>query len=388
VPSWAKSAAAELLAHHGPEADVSLREALAAYLAKQTGVEISVADFVESALPAFMRMAFKVLGDDGRVLALARDLPLLQRRLAGHAADSFGTLYNRQYHRDGVAAWDFGDLPQSLTVQRFAMSIVAFPALIEQGDACALRLLPSRDAAETAHRAGVRRLFRLAYRRDVKVLAAHLPEFPKMALQHFTLGQSKQLREDLVTLVVDRALFAGPEQNVPRTQAAWEALREVAAARLWETGDALAALAAKILENYHQLTLAMDRASRALPALTDARDQLLFLMPPHFLLHTPFAWLEHLPRYLAAMRLRLEKLENGGPETAQRDLDALALVAPWWNQYLHRKQQHDEIALRDPELLLFRWMLEEYRVHLFAQELGTTLQVSPRRLEKQWAKVR
>ena len=333
-------------------------------------------------------MAFKILGDDGRVLALSRDLPLLQRQLAGHAADSFGTLYNRQFHRDGVAAWDFGDLPESLTVQRFAMTILAFPALIDQGGACALRLLPSRDAADTAHRAGVRRLFRMAYRRDVKSLAAHLPDFPKMALQHFTLGQSKQLREDLVTLVMDRALFAASDQPVPRTRAAWEALRQVVAARLFATGEALAALAAKILENYHQLTLAIDRAARALPALTDAKDQLLFLMPPHFLLTTPFEWLEHLPRYLAAMRLRLEKLENGGPETVQRDLDALALVAPWWNQYLRRKQQHDEIALCDPELLLFRWMLEEYRVHLFAQELGTVLQVSPRRLEKQWAKIR
>jgi ATP-dependent helicase HrpA len=269
------------------------------------------------------------------------------------------------------------------------MSIVAFPALTDQGDACALRLLPSKDAAETAHRAGVRRLFRLAQRREVKSLAAHLPDFPKMALQHFTLGQSRQLREDLVTLVVDRALFAAPpHQPVPRTQPAWETLKPLALTRLFPTGDATAALAARILENYHQLTLAIDRANRALPALTDAKDQLAFLMPPHFLLSTPFEWLEHLPRYLAAARLRLEKLEHGGPEIAARDQEARALVAPWWSDYLHRLRQHQEIGLCDPELALFRWMLEEYRVHLFAQELGTALQTSPRRLEKQWSKIR
>jgi len=162
----------------------------------------------------------------------------------------------------------------------------------------------------------------------------------------------------------------------------------LAAGRLWETGTALAALAAAILENYHQLTLAMDRASRALPALTDAKDQLAFLMPGHFLLSTPFEWLGHMPRYLAAMRLRLEKLENGGPEIAARDREARELVLPWWSEYLHRKRQHEEIALKDAELALFRWMLEEYRVHLFAQELGTAVQVSPRRLERQWEKVR
>jgi ATP-dependent helicase HrpA len=424
VPTWAQSAAAALLHEcplvtpsggqtRSPAQEIenqkskienlrSLRDTLAAYLAKTTGVEITAADFPESVLPPFLRMAFKILGDDGRVLALSRDLPLLQRQLAAHAADSFGTLYNRQFHRDGVASWNFGDLPDSLTVQRFSMSILAFPALIDQTDTCVLRLLPTKDAADTAHRAGVRRLFRLEYRRDVKSLATHLPDFPKMALQHFTLGQSRQLREDLVTLVVDRALFS--DQPVPRTHAAWERLKPLAAGRLFQTGDTVSALAAVILQNYHYLTLALDQIrqanatglhalSRAESAFTDVKDQLLFLMPhppAHFLLDTPFAWLEQLPRYLAAARLRLEKLERAAnpAKAAQRDRESLDLVAPFWGQYLHRKSQHDAIGLQDPELQLFRWMIEEYRVHLFAQELGTSLPVSPRRLEKQWAKVR
>ncbi len=414
VPHWAKSATEALLKEFPLttptaaasqeeienrkskiENSLSLKEALAAYLAQQTGVEITAADFPDSALPPFLRMAFKVLADDGRVLALSRDLPLLQRQLAPHAADALGTLYNRHYHRDYITAWDFPDLPDSLTVQRFGMDILAFPALIDPAggaETCALRLLPSKDAADTAHRLGIRKLFRLEFRRDVKALAAHLPEFPKMALQHFTLGQSKQLREDLVTIVLERALFA--DQPVPRTAAAWHDLKTLAAARLADTGTAVSALAAAILENYHYLTLALDHAAhavrltRATTALTDVQDQLRFLMPPHFLLTTPYEWLQHLPRYLAAARLRLEKLEQGGPETAASDADARAQLTPFWSQYLHRQSQHDAIALHDPELHLFRWMLEEYRVHLFAQELGTSLQVSPRRLEKQWAKVR
>jgi len=122
--------------------------------------------------------------------------------------------------------------------------------------------------------------------------------------------------------------------------------------------------------------------------LTDARDQLAFLMPPHFLLTTPYEWLMHLPRYLAGARLRLEKLENGGPEIADRDARSRELVLPWWGHYLRRKSQHEAVGLVDAELALFRWMVEEYRVHLFAQELGTAVGVSPRRLEKQWEKVR
>ncbi len=409
IPTWAKSAAEALLPvapeRKSPDlpgaaggksgdlrSDVSLREALAAHLGKLTGVEISAADFSESSLPPHLRMSYKILGDDGKILAQSRDLPLLQRQHASHAADSFGTLYNRDFHRDNITAWNFPDLPDSLTVQRFGMAIAAFPALLDKTDTCQLRLLPSKDTADTAHRAGIRRLFRLEFRREVKSLATNLPHFPQMALEHFTLGQSRQLREDLVTLSIDRALFS--DHSVPRTKTAWEPLKQIAAARLSETGKATAALALAILDNYHHVTLALDTAAqtpigvRRSPAFADVREQLLYLVPLHFLLSTRFDWLEQFPRYLAAMRLRLQKLESrsAGPANFDRDLNAQSLFTPWWTQYLHRKNLQQQIALRDPELENFRWLLEEYRVHLFAQELGTLVPVSPRRLEKQWEK--
>jgi ATP-dependent helicase HrpA len=396
-----------------PETLPSLREALAAYLAHQTGIEITAHDFDPVALPSFLRMAFKVVDDQGNILATSRDLPHLQRQLAPQAAGALATLYQREFHRDihphagtgGGTGWDFGDLPDTVTVQRFGMSIVAYPALVDLGDHVALRLLPAGENALQAHRAGVRRFFQFEHKKELKFLAAHLPDFPKMALQHFTLGESKILREDLLTLTVDRALFSLPPQNpsltspqnsalstqnsvVPRTQSHWLALRTLTASRLTDTGRATAALASEILNHYHYLTLAMDRADRATPALADVREQLLNLIPPHFLLATPFEWLEHYPRYLAAARARLEELENGGPAIADRDLAARDQFLPWWTQYLRRKNHHDEIALVDPELILFRWLLEEYRVHLFAQELGTPFSTSPRRLQKQWDKTR
>jgi ATP-dependent helicase HrpA len=373
-----------------PHATPSLREALAAYLGRQTGIEISPADFPEAALSPHLRMAFKVLADDGRILALSRDLPLLQRQLASHAADAFGTLYNRTWNRDGITGWDFPDLPESVHVDRFGMQIAAFPALLDRTDTCALRLLPQKDAAEAAHRAGVRRLFRLEFRREVKALAANLPHFPQMALEHFTLGESRQLREDLVTLSIDRALFAA--NPAPRTKAAWEPLKALAAARLMDVGNRTAALALALLDNYHLVSLALDTASqsphRTAPAYADVREQLLHLIPAHFLLTTPFEWLEQFPRYLGAAKLRLEKLESRADPAAARarDEQSMALFTPWWTQYLHRRNLHQQIALHDPELTHFRWLLEEYRVHLFAQELGTAQPVSPRRLEKQWEK--
>lgn len=387
VPNWAKAAAEALLAAGYSETDVSLREALAGYLAKQTGVEIKAADFSEESLPPYMRMNFRVVDDAGKVIGLSRDLPQLQRKLASVAAGTFATIHDRTYNREQVTAWDFGDLPDSLTVQRFKMTITAYPALVETGEKCALRLLPSKEGAGAAHRAGVRRLFRNEYRRDIKSLAGQLPHFGQMALQFYTLGRSEELREDLLTLIVDRALFS--ESAVPRREAEYAALKHRAATRLVETGDRVSTVASALLQQYHDLSLLMEDVGAALgAALSDVREQLAYLLPHRFWLTTPWEWLEQLPRYLQGMRLRLEKLNAGGEEILTRDYAGMAAVAPWWNKYLERRAQHEAQGIGDPELALFRWMLEEYRISLFAQELGTATPISDRRLEKQWEKTR
>jgi ATP-dependent helicase HrpA len=391
VPTWARSAADHLLSRRVMEEGVSLRQALAEYLAGQTGVEIRAGDFAEEALPPFMRMNFKVLDDAGKVLGVSRDLAQLQRRLAPQAAGTFATIYDRRFNRDHLTAWDFGDLPESITVQRFQMSILAFPALVAaaapadagQPGELALRLFPSKPAADTAHRAGVRRLFRIEHRKELKHLAGELPQFGQMALQYYSLGKSEELREDLLTLIVDRALFT--DDPVPHDQAAYLALRQKGAARLAQTTERVAALAAAILQHYHELTLLFDQASIA---LADVREQLAYLMPPHFLLDTPYPWLENFPRYLAGMRSRLQKLHAGGREIAERDLAGMSAIAPWWNRYLERRQRHDALGIQDADLAHFRWLLEEYRIALFAQELGTMMPISERRLEKQWDRTR
>ncbi|HUO07579.1 MAG TPA: DUF3418 domain-containing protein [Phycisphaerae bacterium] len=392
VPQWAKGAEASLNNTEGgsQETDVSLRDALAAYLRRQTGVEITGADFAEKELPEFLRMNFRVMDDTGRPLALSRDLSMLQRKFATQAAHSFAGVggTDRRFQRDGIVRWDFGDLPESLVVQRFNMRIVAYPTLVDLGEAAGLRLMPSKEGAEAAHRAGVQRLFRLEYRKDVKSLRNQIPQWTRMALQYWLIGPTEELKEDLVTLMVDRALFEG--ESVPRTAAAWEALKHKGATRLFETGEKMAGLVGEILEQNHALALAMESAPSS-ATTTDLHDQLVYLLPKHFVLSTPTQWIGHLPRYLAGMRLRLEKLRSGGSSAGgivDRDLEGMGKVAGFWNMYLARKAEHDTIGLHDPELELFRWMIEEYRVSLFAQELGVAVPVSERRLEKQWEKVR
>jgi ATP-dependent helicase HrpA len=252
-------------------------------------------------------------------------------------------------------------------------------------------LLPSKEAAEEAHRAGVRRLFWMEYRRDVKGLTGKLPDFGRMKLQYLLLGRSEELRVDLLTLIVDRALF-GDATPLPRKAAEYERLKREAAARLYETAEKVGALVGQILEEHLKLALLVEEEGRASGRLgvaaTDVHDQLVFLLVKHFLVKTPYHWLAQFPRYVAAMRVRLEKLRQGGAGIVERDREGMEMVRGWWHRYLERRRSHDALALMDPELELLRWMIEEWRVALFAQELGTVVAVSERRIEKQMEKVR
>jgi len=401
VPEWAKAAAEGLREKsevsseksEGEEA-VSLRDALAGWLSRKTGVEVNGGDFGAEGLPEYLRMNFRVMDDAGKVLGTGRDLGLLQRKLAREAVGSFAGIYQREFHRDGILKWDFGDLPESVTVQRFGMTIVAFPAVVDlRADwpaehwQCGIRLLPSREAAEEGHRGGVRRLFWMEYRRDIKGLTGKLPDFGKMKLQYLLLGRSEELRVDLLTLIVDRALFG--DGAAPRKQAEFEVLKREAALRLYETAEKVGALVGAILEEHLKLALLVEAEGKRFgSAGVDVHDQLLFLLVKHFLVKTPFRWLEYFPRYVAGMRARLEKLRQGGSGIVDRDREGMERVRPWWNRYLERKRQHDAVALVDGELELFRWMMEEWRVAVFAQELGTAVPVSERRMERQWERVR
>jgi ATP-dependent helicase HrpA len=342
-------------------------------------------------------MNFKVMDDSGKVLGQSRDLPALQRRFSKESAGSVAGIGPREWNRDGIVRWDFGDLPESVTVQRFGMTIVAYPAVVDlRADwpaehwQCGLRLLPSKEAAEEAHRVGVRRLFWMEYRRDVKGLTGKLPDFGKMKLQYLLLGRSEELRVDLLTLIVDRALFG--DGAAPRKQAAFEELKREAATRLYETAEKVGALVGEILEEHLKLALVLEEEDYARgrlgSAATDVHDQLVFLLVKHFLVKTPYHWLQQFPRYVAGMRLRLEKLRQGGAGIVDRDREGMEKVRARWNQYLERKRGHDAVALLDAELELLRWMIEEWRVAVFSQELGTAMPVSERRVEKQMEKVR
>jgi ATP-dependent helicase HrpA len=210
-----------------------------------------------------------------------------------------------------------------------------------------------------------------------------MPNLQKMSLHYIGIGTQEQLREDLLNAIVDRAFFG--DEALPRTRQAFEQCLERGRAQLMSVANELCERVAEVLAANHNVR---KRLNGNLPlswaeAVSDIREQLDHLVYPGFLTQTPYQWLQHLPRYLRAIELRVEKLSYSSDKDRQR----LSDIARLWDNCRKRWEKNSERGLYDPELETFRWMLEELRVSQFAQELKTSVPVSLKRLEAQWQRV-
>jgi ATP-dependent helicase HrpA len=365
-----------------------LLEAVAQQLEKSAGAAVPRDAFDPQAIPDHLRMNFRVIDPGGKVLAIGRDLAAVRRQLGVVARETFAALpRTAQYHRDGIRNWDFGEaLPLSVQVQRQGMTLQGYPALVEQAASVGLRLLDSAQAAQAAHRAGVRRLFMIELRGEFDYVARNLSSFHQMALHYATIGTPAELKAALLLLIADRA-FHGDQPADVRTRAEFARRSEAGWKRLNAVADQTCALVGQILSAYQPVLRQL--CSPAPPAwnaaIADLQEQMRYLMFKGVLLHTPWTWLQQYPRYLKAMSARLSKLSDAG---LARDEQNMAIIRPMWKQYLERLSSHRERGISDGQLGLYRWMVEEMRVSLFAQELKTAIPVSTKRLADQWARVR
>ncbi|HEX8914045.1 MAG TPA: DUF3418 domain-containing protein [Humisphaera sp.] len=382
VPETAKSVTPTLKFGDG-----SLYDALAWQLGKIIGQSVNPAAFSPQDLPDWMRMNFRVVDETGRTLENGRDLTEIRRKLKVELKATFASLPTGPWHRDGVTRWDFPDLPERVEVKRPGITVRGYPAVVEQPNgSVALRLLDTERAANEATRLGLRRLFLAQLGDQVKNLTRYLPDADRMCLNYKTLGPGDELRRDIVNLSADRALF-GDDDVLVRRRDEFVARAERAWQRLSEASREVSAVVGESLELYQALLrkLAAPVPPLLVPNQADIKQHLANLMPPGFVRKTPWLWLKHFPRYLKAIDLRLKKLTNAG---ATRDTAGMTEVRPLWKRYVDRRSLHEHQGVDDPKLEQYRWMIEELRVSLFAQELKTAVPVSVKRLEQVWAEVK
>jgi ATP-dependent helicase HrpA len=379
APDVAQRIAQQLDFASGPFLPTVARE-----LTQVAGEPISPEMFDLERLPLHLKMKVRVIDHGGRTVVEGRDLVTLREHLGEEPGEPTPAPGASPWHRDGLTRWDFGALPERLDLKTGGLTLTKFPALVDAGDSVGLRLLDTQTEALHSTRLGALRLFVLAEQRELKTQVRWLPNIEKIRLYAAPLASTRSIEDQIVDLVGARAFYATEE--VPRDTDAFEAQRLVGRKNILPAVQEATRLLFALFEAYHEVRLALEQSRPATwkYAVDDLCDQLAALLADGYLTTTPWEWLQHYPRYLKAMTLRLKKIAGSG---IPRDRQSHDQIAPRWQAYKERTAEYRRRLITDPELPLVRWMIEELRVSLFAQELGTSLPVSPQRLDKQWAKV-
>jgi len=356
-------------------------EALAGALAQMAGVPVTSDLFRPEDLPAHLRVRFRIVDSSGKELASGRDLAALQRNLSGASRESLNDLVSPRFRQSNLTEWTLDRLPERIEVRRSGAVIAAHPALVDEGAAAGVRVFPTLPDAQRAMRRGLRRLLAIQLARELHRKPEDLPGFDRLRLFASAITDPDQLVRDADALIAETAYL--PPDIDPwqvRDASDFERLLTAGWNRLADAERETVRLLEQILEARHQVELAMPGTppATAEATLEDVRTQLAWLMPPGFLLSAPREWLPHYPRYLRAIQARLHKLSRGG---VARDRERMEQLHPFWAQCLARLSQLGPDEGVPPALEQFRWMLEEMRVSLFAQEMGTATPVSFKRLD-------
>ena len=356
----------------------SIKEMLASHIQRVTSLKIAVEDWNE-AIPAHLLMNISVVDDAGRELAMGRDWNVLKKQLGSAAQLTFRNT-SPNIEKTGLKQWDFGDLPATLSFERDGLKVTGYPALEDDEDSISVKLFDTEREAIANHRKGVCRLMRFELKEQMKQLEKGLPNFNQYALILRNVLTPDELREDMMLAIADRA-FIG-EDELPRSNADFMKLKQRARTRLPAVTESIARQAQAIATEYQllmqkqaQMSVNGNRLRR------DLEQQVGLLVHKHSFSQTPWQHLQHIPRYLKALRLRVEK-QPTNPDRDGKNAGSVGVLWQKWQDKINGLQQaHLDVS---EDLLEYRWLIEELRVSLFAQELKTPFPISIKRLEKTW----
>lgn len=405
---WAEKFGAELV-DEGPESHGglpprTLKEALARRIQPLANQLITAADFDDERVPPHLRMNFRAVDERGRVVGSGRDLRALQRQLSDRARSSVARSIaspprsgapgaNRatpgggveriaaaSLEQTGLTAWTFGELPEVLDTRVAGGVVRGYPAVVDQGKTVSVRVESTPDAATAATRDGVLRLVLLGVPSPSSYVQEHLTSQEKLALAASPYPSAAALIEDCRAAVARKVIQSLVPEGIVRNEADFNRVRDAVSAVLVDELFACVSLVARILTKSRDVErgIKSQNSLALLGPLNDIRTQLSGLLHPGFVSAAGAERLAHFPRYLEGMLDRLKTLasEPGKDRTRMTEYERMAKAF---------EDAGGTIPLTPdatPALVEVRWLLEEYRVSVFAQRLGTAQPVSPQRIMK------
>lgn len=408
----------------------SLMDALLKLVREATQLPVQRNDIKVDMLPAHHFMHLRVVDEHGRQLGQGRNLGALKAELGSQARGAFQALASLKLKDIAAPAvapvtptpapvangarrvpapdkakapaapaaktssaeqrhttWDFGELPELMEIRKGGQTLIGFPALVDDGDAVRIEVFDEPEVAQARHRAGLRRLFALQIKGALKYLEKNLPGLQAMAVAYMAVGKTDsgggggtldELKTQILDLALDRAFLTEP---LPTDAAAFKARVDEGRGRLTLIANEIARQAGVILTEFAAALRKLKDSKPPADVAIDVQQQLQRLVSKTFLSSTPYAQLQHFPRYLKAVQLRLDKLRSDPARDAAKFAELRPQDQRFWRLVAERK------GVQDARLQEVRWLLEELRVSFFAQELRTPQPVSIKRIDKAWAQL-
>ncbi|UYG06357.1 ATP-dependent RNA helicase HrpA [Halomonas sp. M4R1S46] len=375
IPDWVDAALQAMAPDETP-----LTEALGEFLRRKTGVRLHPDDWRLDQLEPHLVMNLRVVDHEGRELGQGRDARALERRFEAAAGEGARALAAEASEADALETLPEAPLPESRVTTQAGIRVEAYPAVVPEGEALRVELYDHPDKAREAHRRGVVRAAMGRLPDQVRAIE-RLAGLKPCALLFAKVGTRRQLTEDVVAAVFQQVVAVDP---LPRSRDALEARLEATRAALVPRAEALIETLKQALEGHLAVTKALKGNLNLSLALvySDLKAQMQRLVHPGFVCEAG-DWLAEYPRYMEAAQIRLEK----APRERMRDQMHMQEVQDFEARLAARRDSERRGEVEDPALVEFGWWIEELRVSLFAQQLGTRMPVSAKRLEKRWAEL-
>lgn len=351
--------------------------ALCNVMHEHSGERIRPSDFDQDKLPLHLKFLVKVVDDDGSYLGESRDVEDLKQRFSPQQAEFEEATVADDWENQVVTPQKFPDFEKVVTVSRGGVRVAAFPALVDFEDKVELRLADSVSESDRLTQQGLTRLFAMKHAKSLRNQVSHMPKFDQASMRLGHLVSSSDLRSQLKDLLARIALVE--DQPSIRTSVDFEARNARASVQINIASQDVAAWLPKLADQVHDLRLRTERAPGSWSEVfADIHEHMNALFPEGFLREIPWSGLEEYPRYLQAIGQRIDKLSNGG---LPKDRKLRAPIDEFWNTYRDLSSSTSDPVVLE-KLENFRWMIEEFRVSVFAQTLGTKQTVSDKRLRE------
>ena len=356
--------------------ELSLCAAMSIQLKKMTGVDIPYDAWRQDQLDSHFFFNFNVIDSNGKTILEGRNLPEIKDQLSGFTQTEAGDI-ETEIEQDNVNASILDKLPETVEHFSHGIKVIAYPALVKNGNRVSVKAMVSRQQAIDETRAGLRQLVINNITAQVKFLRNNIPDIQNLCLKYASFGDCNNLKSQIVDTVLDRVFLDEPIRSHDSFKQRIQNGKE----KMMDECQRLCDKLDKTLTEYRKVNRLLKKPPiHILDTVTDVQEQLNHLFPENFITQIQPQWLQHYPRYLSAIDKRLQKAQT---DTA-RDRQLRLQLAPLWKDYLQRDTINRKNHIQSEQLEYFRWMLEEFRVSLFAQELKTLFPVSEKRLKAYW----